>query len=181
MDAFETIVSTLLRHEGFWTIPSYKVELTSEEKRAAGKTTAPRWELDIVDYQGATNHVLVVECKSFIDSAGLIFKDGAFGSDARHKLFTDTNLAHIVLNRLKVELESSKACAPSPRITHCLAVGNIANRTKLPEMKAHFKERWWLLFDPSWMHEKLTLASQRGYENDVMAVVAKILLRQSNS
>lgn len=33
MEAFESLVSMLLRHQGYWTTLSFKVDLTKEEKR----------------------------------------------------------------------------------------------------------------------------------------------------
>jgi len=65
MDAFESLVAMLLRHDGYWTIPSFKVNLTKEEKRAIGRHSSPRWELDLIAYKGSTNEILAVECKSF--------------------------------------------------------------------------------------------------------------------
>ena len=37
MDAFESLVSGLLRKEGYWTEIGYKVELTKEDKRRIGR------------------------------------------------------------------------------------------------------------------------------------------------
>ena len=64
MDAFEELISLLLRGLGFWTIPNYKVELTKEDKLQIGRPSNPRWELDIVGYKGCTNEIYAVECKS---------------------------------------------------------------------------------------------------------------------
>jgi hypothetical protein len=52
MDAFENVVSMLLRHAGYWTMTSVKVRLTKAEKRRIGTHTMPRWERkrDITDY-----------------------------------------------------------------------------------------------------------------------------------
>ncbi len=78
MNAFESLVEMLLRRQGYWTRTCFKVELTADEKRAIGKHSSPRWELDVVAYKGQTNEVLAVECKSFLDSRGVMFRDGAF-------------------------------------------------------------------------------------------------------
>ena len=48
MDAFEQLVCQILSIKGFWVRPSFKVELTKEEKLAIGRHSVPRWELDIV-------------------------------------------------------------------------------------------------------------------------------------
>ena len=76
MDAFESVISMLLRREGYWTISNFKVELTKDEKQQIGRHTTPRWELDLIADNGLTNKVLVVECKSFLDSTGVTFRDG---------------------------------------------------------------------------------------------------------
>lgn len=177
MDAFESLISMLLRHEGYWTTPSFKVELTGEEKRKIGRPSSPRWELDLIAYKGQTNEVLMVECKSFLDSPGVLFRNGGFEHPRRYKLFTDDVLFEVVQNRLREQLVTTGACAPSPRITLCLAVGKLDRRTEADSMKQHFDTRGWRLFSPDWVREHLLTASKAGYENDVAFVVSKLLLR----
>jgi hypothetical protein len=82
----------LLRHDGYWTTPSFNVDLTKEEKRRIGSASSPRWELDVVAYKGSTNEVLAIECKSFLDSTGVILRKGMFEPETRYKLFTDDAL-----------------------------------------------------------------------------------------
>jgi hypothetical protein len=177
MDAFESLISMLLRHQGYWTTPSFKVELTGEEKRKIGRPSSPRWELDLIAYKGQTNEVLMVECKSFLDSPGVLFRNGAFEHPQRYKLFTDDVLLEVVQSRLREQLVKTGACAPSPNITLCLAVGKLASRTDAAGMKNHFDARGWRLFGPDWVREHLLTASKAGYENDVAFVVSKLLLR----
>ena len=50
MDSFEQVVSEILWEEGLWVWKSFKVKLTAEDKSDIGKTTMPRWEIDIVAY-----------------------------------------------------------------------------------------------------------------------------------
>src|SRR5258708_3590468 len=132
MDAFEALISMLLRHDGYWTTPSFKVNLTKQEKQTIGKTSSPRWEIDLVAYRGATNEILAVECKSFLDSTGVIFRNGTFEPTKRYKLFSDNVLRGVVLNRLVEQLCRSQACQPVPKVTLCLAAGNIARKTDGP-------------------------------------------------
>ena len=63
MDAFEQLVSEILWMDGYWVRTSVKVELTKKEKKAIGRPSSPRWELDIVAYSGRDNLLRVVECK----------------------------------------------------------------------------------------------------------------------
>ena len=175
MDAFESLIAMLLRHQGYWTTPSFKVELTKAEKRRIDRSTTPRWELDLIAYKGSTNEVLAVECKSFLDSTGVVFRNGTFEPETRYKLFTDAKLRQVVLRRLGKQLQETGACAGSPRITLCMAVGKIASKSI--GIDKHFKLKGWHLFDVKWIQEALTAASTRGYENDIAFVVSKILLR----
>src|SRR5689334_11602038 len=104
MDAFESLISMLLRHNGYWTIPSFKVELTKAEKRKIDRFSSPRWEIDLVAYKGSTNEVLAIECKSLLDSRGVVFEAGEFSPTERYKMFTDLVLRKVVLKRLSKQL-----------------------------------------------------------------------------
>lgn len=181
MDAFEGLISMLLRHDGYWTTPSFKVDLTKEEKRRIRRASSPRWELDVVAYKGSTNEVLAVECKSFLDSTGVIFRNGTFEPERRYKLFTDDVLRSVVLERIAKQLQDTGACAPSPRVRLCLAAGKIARKSDRNGLLQHFASKGWLLFDLCWVRERLLKASQRGYENDVAFVVSKLLLRSDGA
>jgi hypothetical protein len=85
MDAFENLMGLLLRREGHWTASSVKVDLTKDQKRAVSRPSSPRWEIDLVAYRGSTNELLAVECKSFLDSPGVEFRNSVFESPDRYK------------------------------------------------------------------------------------------------
>jgi|SRR6266540_1575427 len=137
MDAFEQLVSEILWMDGYWVRTSVKVELTKEEKRLIGRPSSPRWELDIVAYNGRDNLLRVVECKSYLDSLGVQAKgfDAASDNSARYKLFNDPMLRDVVF------------------------------------------EQGWDLWDEAWLRERLARMAAKGYENQVSAVVSKLLLR----
>jgi hypothetical protein len=112
MDAFEQVVSEILWMEGYWVRTSVKVKLTKEEKRQIGRHSSPRWEIDIVAYSGRKNLLRVVECKSYIDSAGV--RASAFDkSNPKHakpyKLFNEPKLRRVVFKRL---------CLSTRRVEH---------------------------------------------------------------
>ncbi len=183
MDSFQTLIAMLLQRDGYWVKGNFKVELTKEEKRVIGRPSTPRWELDLVAYKGSSNELLSVECKSFLDSPGVRFR-GFDGSDAeeskRYKLFTDNNLRQVVTRRLVIQLESLGACAPSPAVRLCLAAGKIASVQDRRQLKQHFAQRSWLLFDEEWIIGRLERVSDAGYEDDVAATVAKMLTRRNS-
>lgn len=177
MDAFENVISMLLRREGYWTTPSFKVRLSKEEKCRIGKPSSPRWEIDVIAYKGSTNEILVVECKSFLDSPGVIFREGRFEPENRYKLFTDDDLRKAVFEHLVQQLQEAGTCVQSPKVRLCLAAGRIARRSDLDGLREHFASRSWQLFDPEWIRKHLHEAASDGFENDVVSIVSKLILR----
>jgi hypothetical protein len=180
LDAFEQLVSEILWMEGYWVRTSVKVELTKEEKREIGRHSSPRWEIDIVAYNGRENLLRVVECKSYFDSTGV--RASAFdGSNAEHakryKLFNEPELRRVVFNRLCQQLVKSGACREAPTIRLSLAAGKVRNETDRTAIRAHFDTQGWDLWDEPWLRERLQRMADQGYENQVSAVVAKLLLR----
>jgi hypothetical protein len=178
------LIATILRSQGFWVHPRFKVELSKQEKRKIGLPSAPRWELDIVAYKGATNELLVVECKSYLDSPGVTH--GAFLPNGklreRYKLFTNKKIRNAVLRKLGVQLVEKGYCAAAPRVQLALAAGKVAkpndNRVRL---KQHFLKHRWLLFDEDWLHQQLALLAKLGYEDDLGVLVAKMFLKPSSA
>lgn len=180
MNAFEQLVSEILWMEGYWVRTSIKVELTKEEKRQIGRATTPRWELDVVAYSGKENTLYAVECKSYLDSRGVVLQafDGRNELQAnRYKLFNDANLRRIVLNRLRQQLAESGACAQDTKVKLCLACGQIATEKDRVGLHQHFAQNDWQLWDEYWLRERLQRMSEQGYENQISSVVAKLLLR----
>ena len=178
MDAFENVIASILERKGYWTQTSFKVELTKGEKRAIGRPSSPRWELDVVAYQGSTNELLVVECKSYLDSYGVshtAFDGSNPNAASRYKLFTEKRLRTVVFKRLARQLVAGGFCAPDPSVQLCLAAGKIhGDKAKLERI---FERNGWLLWTPDHIRSELEALSESGYENTVSAVVTKLLLR----
>lgn len=180
MDAFEQVVSEILWMDGYWVRTSVKVDLTKEEKVLIGRPCSPRWELDIVGYCGRENVLLVMECKSYFDSRGVVLRafDGSDSKSAeRYKLFVDGRLREVVFGRLRKQLADSGACAPDATVKLGLACGRIATDKDREGLRKHFLDNDWDLWDEKRLHQRLKVMSERGYENQVSAVVAKLLLR----
>jgi hypothetical protein len=180
MDAFESLISMLLRHEGYWTIPSYKIKLTASDLATIGKPSSPRWEIDLIAYRAPDNEVLAVECKSFLDSRGVLFRQGRFENEDRYKLFSDRVLCDVVLARLRHQLCEDNLCAPNPKVTLSLAAGHFANSTDAEGLRSHFEANGWRIYGPDRVRKRLLTASEQSYENDI-AFVSKLLLRCDNS
>jgi hypothetical protein len=71
MDAFEVIAARFFEVQGFWTRIGVKVEITKPEKVALNNKSMPRPEIDVVAWKPSTNQLLVIECKSYLDSTGV--------------------------------------------------------------------------------------------------------------
>jgi hypothetical protein len=170
-----------LQRHGYWTLTSVRVELTKAEKRAIGRHSSPRWEIDVVAYSGRSNTLRIVECKSFLDSPGV--ECGAFdgtNTDAtkRYKLFFEPTLRRVVLGRLKKQLHASGFCAPGVTTTLCLAAGKVRGDENW--LHSYFERKGWILWGPAFIRAELETMRDMGYENSVAAVVAKLLLRDMN-
>lgn len=180
MDAFEQLMAGLLERRGWWVRSGYKVALTRDEKIAIGRHSAPRWEIDLVAWRGADNALLAVECKSYLDSRG-VTRRGFDGSDPkraiRYKLFNDPVLRKVVLNRLRLQLLESGAIATGVKPQLALATARIASAIDRDWLRHHFRQQKWQLFDDEHIRSELQAVADGGYENQVAAIAAKILLR----
>src|SRR3954452_24496400 len=92
MDAFEQIAARLFEVQGYWTRIGYAVELTKEQKVAVGQPSLPRPQLDVIAYKPTTNELLVIECKSYLDSPGV--KHAGFHGNENAQLKSRQGFAH---------------------------------------------------------------------------------------
>lgn len=176
MDAFEQIVAMLLERNGYWVQTSYKVCLTKEEKVKIGIPTCPRWEIDVIAYRPKDNEVLVVECKSFLNSPGVGYKSfsGKNKKGAKlYKLFTNAKLRSKVFSRLKKQLRKEGLILPKPKVQLCLAAGHIRKGDE-ESIRQHCEKKGWKLFAPSWFRKQFDKLAETHYENDIAIVAAKL-------
>lgn len=178
MDAFEQLAADLFWADGYWVRNSVKIDLTRDEKREIGRHSSPRWEIDLVAYRPATNELLALECKSYLDSGGVHaahFLDGSKYAH-RYKLFHDATLRRVVLSRLKQQFVDAGRCPDNVIVRLGLVHGHATggNTQRLQEI---FERGEWLLFGPGWLRAHLCRVAKSAYENSTAAVVAKVLLR----
>lgn len=177
MNAFETLVSGVLRREGIWTYPSYKVLVTKEEKVKIGKPSMPRPEIDILGYRAPTNTLMWIECKSYLDSTGVrraAFDGSNAGFASRFKVFTDPVYRRVAANRLIRQAVADGLASKGPRLEHWLVAGRIAPGSQA-WLEAYFKSQGWILRDRDWIKGHLTTMASEAYEDDAASMVAKLL------
>jgi len=60
MNAFEHIAGRFFEAQGYWTRVGLKIDFAKEEKRAVGKSSMPRPEVDVVAFKPDRNTLLVI-------------------------------------------------------------------------------------------------------------------------
>ena len=179
MDYFEGIIKTILEHEGYWVRQSFKVNLTKEEKRAVGKHSMPRPEIDLLAFNPASGEVRVIEAKSYLDSPGVRVKDLAEEHEVpegRYKLFTCENYRNVVLSRLKQDLNELGMIAGEIHFTLSLVAGKVY-QNKSDELQALFSSKGWQFWSPEHIRGKVYALAEKAYENEPAIITAKILAR----
>jgi hypothetical protein len=89
-------------------------------------------------------------------------------------------LREVVFRRLQLQFCESGFCGPNPSVKLCLACGKIEERSR-EAIGRIFVEQGWELWDENWLRERLSRMAAKGYENQISAVVSKLLLRGSLS
>lgn len=177
MDAFEELVAEVLRADGYWVHQGYKIDLSTEDKRALGNPSMPRPEIDLVAYKAGTGELLSLECKSYFDSGGVHARDLLPGgrNARRYKMFVNADLRAMVLQRLTEQLVAAGAVAgtPTPKLGMIYGFATPSNAAILEK---HFAENGWGLYGPEWLKAHLQKMALRSYDNQVASVVAKLLL-----
>jgi len=180
MDAFENIIARLLWEDGYWTTIGYKVNLSPEQKVELNNPYIPRPEIDIVAYRANDNHLLWVECKSYLDSTGVKIQhlNGEDeGTGKRYKAFTKPAYRELVTGELLEQLEKETRIQPNPSVSYCLVTGHIATDKDRVALHQFFDDNGWLLYDEYWVKERLEKLATKGYENDVAVIMAKLFSR----
>lgn len=179
MDHFESLVCTLLEAEGYWLRRSFKVGVTKEEKRAIGKHSIPRPEIDVLALRFSENTVLALEVKSFLDSPGLKLEQLEVRHEVpegRYKLFTSERYRSIVLARLHRDLVQSGMANEKTTIRLGLAVGKIYQK-RTEAIRDYMISNDMFFWSPEDIKQRVTRLADRDYENDPAIMVAKVLLR----
>jgi hypothetical protein len=136
----------------------------------------PRPEIDVLAYSGRDRELKAIECKSFLDSRGVIAADlRGVTSSTRYKLFKNEPLRIAVFKTLVAQLVERRACPEDVKITLCLACGKIASDEDRKQLKSLFSEKGWTLFDDQWISGKVRAMADVGYENQTSTVVTKLL------
>lgn len=183
MDSFETLIRLLLEQDDHWTLQSHKVALSKHARRALGKPSMPRSEIDLIAFKPRQNIALVVEVKSFLDSPGVKFEDLTARFDTptgRYKLFTCDAYRAAVFDQLRHDLIERGLCNRDTNFILGLAAGN-TYRKDTDAIADYFRKQGWFFLSPDQIREKTRQLAKLGYENNPFVISAKLLGRDTNA
>ena len=181
MNAFESIIAQYLEAEGYWVRQSVKVEISKEDKKAIGLPTMPRPEIDLVALNVKENELLLIEVKSLLDSYGVYFEAVSDEKDElakRYRLFTDGKFREVVSKRIKEKFLAEGLINEDTKINYALAAGNIHSLADESKISGYFLQRGWELFSPKKIKDKVRELSQKGWEDNLVTITAKLILRE---
>jgi hypothetical protein len=184
MNAFEHIAARFFEARGYWTRVGVKIDVTKAEKCAVENSSMPRPEVDVVAFKPDPNELLIVECKSYLDSPG-VRVESFIGKKSVHqdrfKLFTRPKLRELITEKLLAQLrKEGLLLAKSPTVRYGVVAGKI-KRGDESKLRALFTDNHWLLITPSDLAQGLREFAARGYEDDIITMVVKVLERNSAS
>lgn len=183
MNAFEDIVKLFLEGEGYWVRQSVRVNISKEAKKAIGLPSMPRPEIDLVALNVKENELLLVEVKSFLDSQGVYFADviGSEGEESwgakRYRLFANSKYREVVENRLREEYLKQGLINKRTKINYALAAGKIHSPVDESNIIDYFSHKGWKIFSPSDIKAKIKELSDKGWEDNLVTITAKLILR----
>jgi len=180
MNAFENIITQYLEEKGYWVRQSVKVDIPKEDKRAIGLPTMPRPEIDLVALNVKENELLLIEAKSLLDSYGVYFEAVSDEKDKlaeRYRLFTNSKFRDIVTKRLREEYLKQGLINENTGINYALAAGNIHSSADESKIRDYFSRRGWKLFSPKEIKEKIAELSEKGWEDNLVTMTAKLILK----
>jgi len=184
MNAFEEIAAHFFEAQGYWTRVGLKIDFDKAQKRALGNPSMPRPEIDVIAFKPGPNELLVVECKSYLDSDG-VRVESFEGEDSAHKdrfkLFNLEMYRQLVAENLVAQLKrEGLLLSIPPTIRYVVVAGKIKSGHEL-RLRAIFEKNGWQLVTPTALAEGLRKFAQRGYEDDIATMIVKILERNTAS
>jgi hypothetical protein len=179
MDYFEGIVRTALEADGYWVRSSFKVNLSKDEKRAVGKHSMPRPEIDLLAFRPTEKLVVALEAKSYLDSPGVHLEHLRAEHavpEGRYKLVTCKKYRETVLTRLRLDLSERGMLGDDGRVVLGLVAGNVY-RNREAEVRTFMESKGWFFWGPSDIRAKVRALADTAYENDPAVLTAKLLAR----
>ena len=184
MDVFENLVADILWRKGYWVRTLVSVNLSKEDKVRIGRPSSPRWQLDIVGYRCSDNTLFAIECKSYLDSAGVRSTsfDGSSQVQANYfKLFNEPGTWDVVRANLIRDFTERGLCRNDPKVVLGLACGRVRSQKDREKLAEIFAAKGWQLFDDEWVKASLHEMAEESFENNAAVMTAKLLVRSART
>lgn len=157
-----------------------KIEITKPEKVALNNASMPRPEIDVIAWKPSINELLIIECKSYLDSTGVRVEHLHGNDDVENdkfKLFNRAALRTTIVAALVRQLRAEGLIiGEDPSVQFILIAGKIYSDHEA-RVRARCEEAGWRLIPPSELATGVRRFAKRGYENDVITIVTKLLER----
>jgi hypothetical protein len=181
MNSFETILGLYLQEKNYWIRHSVKVKLEPEDKAKLKLPTIPRAEIDLVAYNVIDDILILIEAKSYLNSAGVTI-GGLSGSDTktknRYRLLNNKKYQSLVTSRLISDFIKKGIIKNSTTIKYALAAAKVQPKSK-DNVAAFLKRQGYLFFDPADIKETIKKLADSDWDDNVITVTVKIT--ESNS
>jgi hypothetical protein len=130
----------------------------------------PRPEIDVVAWKPGKNQLLIIECKSYLDSTGVRLEHLHGQADAENdkfKLFNRGALRELVVAALIRQLRAEGLIVGSDPSVHFVLIAGKIYSDHGAKLKARCEEHGWRLIGPAELAQGVRRFAKRGYENDV--------------
>lgn len=121
------------------------------QKVSVGQPPLPRPQLDVIGHKPSANELLVIECKSYLDSPGVMAAGFHGQEDAKkdvYKLFNRARLRETVLACLVAQLRREGLFTDTdPTVRLVLVAGKIYARDEV-KLRSLFAEKGWTFIGP---------------------------------
>ena len=175
MDAFEKIVGRILEKRGYWVKQSVKVDCTPDEKESIGGRSIPTPEIDLVAFKD--NECILLEAKSFLDSAGVRLH-GVNGTNKKaakgYKILNNPTFQKLMTKKIIAAFNLPKTV----RIKYGLAAGKL-HKKEVQEIVEYFNTKSnYIIIQPDQIADELVNLGKGVYINDEVTMTIKILRNQ---
>ncbi|MEM6644110.1 MAG: hypothetical protein AAF616_14105 [Bacteroidota bacterium] len=182
MNSFEEVSKHLLEIDGYWVKASVRVDISPEDKKRLEKPSMPRPEIDLVAFKPLENTLFLIECKSYFDSAGVVYENLYTRNleKDRYKILTWGEYQKVVSETLKLDFVDHGLINSSTKIGFGLIAGKIKNGDE-ESIRKLAKERDWKFWGPNELYKLAKKMSRDGYADNPYHILAKIIFRHKSS
>ena len=97
----------------------------------------------------------------------------------RYKILTSEKYQKTIVARLKTDCIAACIINKKTKFSFGFIAGKVY-QNKEAELKKYFDDKKWFFLEPSELNQKLIELSKKGYENSIVTIVTKLMLKQTS-